>query len=579
MSENTETMVVDAVPFDIEWPEFSDTCDRRISEAVYTFLALLRASEAVADVELVASSWKPRAKDAGQDRALWAEQSRSLMSAYVNPARENLFDLELRDRYSAGLAHSLLDEVQQYLRQPECARDLPRCMTGVELIEYYLQPVFDSLQDVIAPDDWSRLLEDQHGGAVLLDRLAVMTLRQWFEMDGGRELERLLQYLVLGEYEIEEYQSGNYRNLFESAEDRLDLETNKEHICWNDAGVDALLSVIPVVRRRCLKVERIPSQREPKGFRYFCELCDEKTERIANECDPSKSGMGNVRYCAKHVSGRRGSRYKVDLLQKEDFDRLYILVLQEARRDEKYRRRISKISGNLLTLAFGHTECCECRLCVDRATLPCAWGVFLNFRSRSSHFWMSPQGSREHMSAADLSNDDFHSLMAFHANARKMAYQLAQSDLHSLSSELDEELKRRGDFAAALDTFPSMNKKLLGRHNTISIVRLLREGYTKSEVAEKVNLSPSAITQRVEKLEGCFDYAPERDPQLRAWPMCLGCIDGPHIAKFRIPSLDFEWRHSEDEYRHLAPYRRAVSNSQRRMGMSSSFPTKSSARR
>ena len=136
MSENTETMAVDPVPFDIAWPQVSDTCDRRISEALYTFLALLRASEAVADVELVASSWKPRAKDAGQDRALWAEQSRSLMLAYVNPARENLFDLELRDRYSAGLAHSLLDEVQQYLRQPECARDLPRCMTGVELIEY-----------------------------------------------------------------------------------------------------------------------------------------------------------------------------------------------------------------------------------------------------------------------------------------------------------------------------------------------------------------------------------------------------------------------------------------------------------
>lgn len=579
MSENTETMAVDAVPFDIEWPQVSDTCDRRISEALYTFLALLRASEAVADVELVASSWKPRAKDAGQDRALWAEQSRSLMSAYVNPARENLFDLELRDRYSAGLAHSLLDEVQQYLRQPECARDLPRCMTGVELIEYYLQPVFDSLQDVIAPDDWSRLLEDQHGGAALLDRLAVMTLRQWFEMDGGRELEQLLQYLVLGEYEIEEYQGGNYRNLFESAEDRLDLETNKEHIRWNGAGVDALLSVILFIRRRCLRVERVPGQREPKGFRYFCELCDEKTERIANEDDPSKSGTGNVRYCAKHVSGRRDSRYKADLPKKEDFDWLYVLVLQEARRDEGYRRRISNISGRLLTLAFGHTECCECRLCVDRATHPSGWAILLDHRSQTSLFWTSDDGSRTHMSASDLCLNEFQSLIAFHANVRKVAYQLAQSNLHFLSSQIDEEFKKCGDFAAALDTFPPMNKKLLGRHNTISIVRLLREGYTKSEVAEKVNLSPSAITQRVEKLEGCFDYAPERDPQLRAWPMCLGCIDGPHIAKFRIPSLDFEWRHSEDEYRHLAPYRRAVSNSQRRMGMSSSFPTKSSARR
>lgn len=579
MSENTEMAPVDAVLLDIAWPEISDTCDRRISEAVNTFLALLRTSEAVADVELMASSRKPGARTAGQDCTLWEERNRSLMSAYVNFARENLFDLELRDRYSAGLAHSLLDEVQEHLRQAGCARELPSCTTGVELIERYLQPVFDSLQDVIAPDDWPRLLEDQHSGAVLLDRLAVMTLRQWFEMDGGQELEQLLQYLVLGEYEIEEYQNGSYRNLFESAEGRLNREADKEYIRWNDAGVDALLSVIPFVRQRCFKVEMVPSEREPKGFRYFCELCDSLTERIANECDASKSGTGNGRYCAKHVSGRKGSRYKQDLLQKEDFDWLYILVLREAQRDEKYRRRITNISGRLLTLAFGHTECCECRLCVDRATHPCAWGMLRNFSSQTSRVWTSSQGSREHMSAFDLTFQEFHSLLAFHANARKVACEIARSNLHTLSSEIDEEFKKCGDFVAALDTLPSMNKKLLGRHNTISIIRLLHEGYTKSETAEKLGLSPSAITQRVEKLEGCFDLAAERDPQLRVWSLELGYADGPHIARFRLPPMDFEWRHSESEYRHLKLYRRAAPNSQRRAGRPSSFPTKSSARK
>lgn len=579
MSENTETMAVDAAPSDIEWPEFSDTCDRRISEAVYTFLAMLRASEAVADVALLAHSRRPRAKSGGQDRGLWMDQNRSLMSFSINSARDNLFDLSCNDRYSAWPAFILLDEADEYLRQPESALELPSFMVGVELIECYLQSVFDSLQDVIAPDDWPKLLEDQHGGAVLLDRLAVMTLRQWFEMDGGQELERLLQYLVLGEYEIEEYQNGSYRNLFESAEGRLNLGTDKEHIRWNDAGVGAFLSVIPFVRQRCFKVELAPGEREPKGFRYFCELCDGKTERIANECDPSKSGTGNSRYCAKHVSGRQGSRYKPDLLQKEEFDWLYILVLREAQRDEKYRRRISNISGRLLTLAFGHTECCECRLCVDRATHPCSWGMLRNFRSQTSHVWTSSQGSREHMSASDLTFKEFHSLLAFHANARKVAYEIARSNLHTLSSEIDEEFKKCGDFVAVLDTLPSMNKKLLGRHNTISIIRLLHEGHTKSETAEKLGLSPSAITQRVEKLEGCFDLAAERDPQLRAWPLELGYMDGLHIARFRLPPMDFEWRHSESEYRHLKPYRRAAPNSHRRAGRSSSFPTKSSARK
>jgi hypothetical protein len=409
--------------------------------------------------------------------------------------------------------------------------------------------VFGSLRATIAPSDWPQLLEDPNGGAALIDRLTRTSLRQWFERDGGAELELLLQHLMLREYFVDDYYDGTYRNLFERAEDRFLISPGKRHVQWNGAGIEALLFVVGAIRQRLIWKQFRRSERKAPAAAYFCELCDELTQRMSNERAASMAGTGSARYCVRHASGDR-SLYERDVQNKQEFELLLSSVLGEARRDPDFRRRLIDVSyANWLEITE-HTKTCS--FCGGH---PLASACF------------------------DPEKKFFSRLITFHANARKVAYRLAGSHNSDGRAYLIDEAVQRGKRAKdAAQSWRLSTDKAIGQHCGLALARLIHQRVQGAEIARRLGISPSAVSQRKKNgLNGSFDFTPTREMDLVWWP--FDDIAGPHIARFPTCSLGTNWRHSEGEYHHLACSSSKPRKTHRRKANSSSLPTKSSARR
>lgn len=528
------------------WPALPTDCAPEIAEAVTTFVALLRVSDVLVRVSRTIGARRRRAKERGYSQVWWPNLNRELVREHIDPLHEDLLRLEASDRYSAAVALDVLLEARSTLELAESSRPFPGHKSDVRLVEECLQPLFETLQEVVALDIGDALSEDPFDSAVLVRELGRRSLREWFEHDEGAELEKLLEYLILGEYETEAHHDGLHRNLFERAEDRFLCSPGKRHVRWNKSGIEAFLIAVDVVRQRMCAKQARKRSRETLAAIYFCELCDELTQRMSNECTPSNAGTGSTRYCERHASGDR-HLYQTDVLKRREFRWLQAVILAEAKNDTSYKERFLLANAHRAGVVE-HTDSC---------------------------FFCS--GRPFEAECFNPSSEYFPSLMAFHANVRKVAYFLTHSYHDGRAFLLDEAAQRGDGVKDAARGYRLSTDKAMGQHCGLALARLLHQGKKGSEIAARLGVSPSAVSQRKASLRGAFDFGPERDMELVWWP--FDDIGGRDVARFPSRPLGWEWRHSEDEYRHLSRVRHARKSDHRRAGSSSSLPTRSSARR
>lgn len=528
------------------WPSFTADCAPEIAEAVTTFVALLRVSDALVHVSRTIGARRRRAKEQGSSQVWWPDLNRELIREHIDPLHEDLLCLEASARHSAAVALDVLLEARSALEQAESSRPIPGHKSDLRLVEECLQPLFETLQEVVALDIGDELSKDPHGGAVLVREIGRRSLREWFEHDEGAELGALLEYLVLGECETEAYHDGLYRNLFERADDRFLCSLGERHVRWNESAIEALLVAIDVVRQRMDAKQTRKRRRDTPAATYFCELCDELTQRMFNECASSTAGTGSTRYCERHASGDR-HLYQSDVLKRREFHWLHAMVLAEAKNDASYKDRFLPANARRVNVAE-HTD--SCFFCSGR---PFETECF------------------------NPASEYFSSLMAFHANVRKVAYLLAHGYHDGRAFLLDEAAQRGDSVKEAAHGYRLNTDKAVGQHSGLALARLLGQGKKGSEIAACLGISPSAVSQRKASLRGAFDFSSERHMELVWWP--FDDIGGSDVAKFPSRPLGWDWRHSEDEYRHLSRAGQPQRNDHCRAGSSSSLPTRSSARR
>ena len=525
-------------------PLLPDNCDPEIARAVNTFLIMIRVNDVLVRISRKVRARKSRTS--GSHRNWWPNLRFELLAEVVEPLLMDLNEFRLAGGYAAEVALGVLEEAVTYLQRPDPVHP-PRERLDMQLVDEYLQPVFETLRDEVASNGWRDLLRDPHSSTTLIDELTHRTLRKWFDFDGGEELERLLQHLVSGEYYAENYVGGLVPNLFERARERFS-KSPARNIRWDESGVNAVLHAVALVRER-IQAKRTRGREGARSENvYFCELCDGLTQRMSNECDPSKVDACSKRYCELHASGDR-NLYRSDILKRRGFDWLYKMILLEAHRDSAYRKRFLATADLDCPDFLGHIS--SCPFCSGRPF------------------------ERE---CFDPSRKHFASLMAFHANARKVAYQLADRYHNGRAYLIDEAVQRGEDAEGAAAEYQLDTFKAVGQHRGLALARLLHQRIEDSEIAVRLGISPSAVSQRKKKLSGSFDFANGRDMELVWWP--FDDISGPDIARFPTRALGESWRHSAHEYRHLAiaPASNTLRH-QRRVASLSSLSTRSSARK
>jgi len=511
------------------WPVIPADCDPVIAKAVNTFLASLYVSDALLCISRTIGDRRRRAKKQSSNLTCltwWPELNRRLIDEHLTPL---LDDLQAGRRTVGDAVPHLLRESKSYLTQSQPRLELPRYKMAARLADEYLQPVLETLPDThcygtLESGAWS-------DGAALVRKISTWTFREWFECHGrAHYLEEDLEYLVLGEYCTEDYVDGRYRNLFEVAEDfwnEFQRDDDQLNVTWNQSGIEAILFVVRVMRQR-IEAKQAKQDEEQKPQPYFCELCDALTQRTSNEHDPKKIDTGSARFCKDHDPNENPSRYKKDAQKKLDFDLMVSCVLGEARRDPDYGRRLLDAADANWTKVVEHT--CSCIFCGGHPLEPACF---------------------------DRAREYFPSLIAFHANARKVAYQLAHSFHWGRANLIDDAVQRREDAKEAARHCGLNTDKAAGQHSELALVRLLHQKEKRSEIARRLGTSSSAVSQRIADLNGSWDFALERCDYLRWWP--FDDIAGPDIARFPSRSLGSNWRHSSKEYQHLVRTRRKPS--------------------
>lgn len=498
----------------IGWPELAADCDPKIAEAINTLVGLLRVNDALMQVSRTIGARRRRAREKGSDQDWWPELNRELSREHVVPLQEDVLRLAMRDRYASFVVTNALQRIRAFLEQTEPSQPTPGRSSDMQLVEDCLQPIFERLPAVAASSISDGSPGDPNGGEAVLRKLQRLTLRQWLEIDGGADLEHLLQSLVLAEYYTAD--CADRKKLFEHSE----KDCRAKPIYWNESGLDALLVAVGLVRQRIEEKQRRKRKNDSTMRVYFCELCDELTQWMLNERDPLVAGTGSRRYCERHASTDR-HLYQSDSPKRREFEWTYAMVLDEAWRDAGYKERFLRPADPHRAEAIEHTSAC--------------------------HFC---RGRAYESACFDPSKPYFRSLLAYHANARKVAYALAHSHHDGRAFLLDEATQRGDDLREAAKGYRLHTNKAAGQHCGLSMARLLHQGMKGSDVADQLGISPSAVSQRKASLRGAFDFSAERHMELIWWP--FDDIYGPNVMKFPSRPLGWEWRHSDDEYRHLA---------------------------
>jgi hypothetical protein len=202
-------------------------------------------------------------------------------------------------------------------------------------------------------------------------------------------------------------------------------------------------------------------------------------------------------------------------------------ILLEAHKDPEYKRRFftNADERELLTELVDHTN--SCSFCSGRA-----------LQSK----------------CLDSSSRYFAPLMAFHANVRKVANKLANSYYNSIAVMVDDAVQSGGSVREIAHYYGLRSGKAIGQYSGLALARLLYQRASGVEIAARLGISPSAVTQRRADLVGCFDFSSRRNPCLIWWPFDADARDT--LLKFPTRALGDEWRHSSSEYRHLASNRK-----------------------
>jgi hypothetical protein len=468
----------------------------------------------------------------------------------------------------------MLEGIEAYLLQVAEDQPPPPHKDDMRLVDEYMQPIFAGLRDLSTTGQKDR--------NVILDEILQTTAYEWFKRDNGSELECHLEHLalreqtnlfkqprittdwaevmtpgVMVEVTVDEAESlGLIEEPSVTAEgaweantpsySMVDLGNKKVEGHQYSTGTGALLFAVGLMRQRieakCAQRKRRRKEQEPPNV-YFCELCDDLTQWMSR--GKKTSPTGSKRYCESH-SDR--TRCKKDNLKKCEFDWLYRTVLFEASRDASYLRRLLGPTDAYRHDAVEHISSCP-----------------------------SCSGKTFQLECFDASKKYFPELLTFHANARKVAYHLAHSYYDSRAYSVDCAVQKGGNPRETARFYRLNSDKAFGQYCGLATARLLHQRAKGAEIAARLGLSESAVSQRKSALSGCFDFGTGRDLNLIWWP--FDDIAGSNIARFPTRALGEPWRHSVDEYHHLVVIPDNTAKHQRWTTRSSSLSTRSSARR
>lgn len=518
------------------------SCDPEIAEAFNTFCAMLKVNDA-----LIATS---KAINHRRRRA----SSRSLIDAHIAPLFREVGQFQPASGYAREAAHMLLVEARSLLEQPRPSQHGLKYKNDLQLVDEHLQPVFSKLCNPLGAHDERANLEG------LIAKLSSRTLREWFRRDQGAELECLLEHLAMNEYrsplvvthdprmaevpgyclEISREEADEWGLVEDDALSDEDAEQasivsyssvsikNRE-LGWHQpsSGTGMLLYAVALVRER-LESRRSgkPQKKHPSG--YFCELCSELTQWASNSSDSSKAQTGSNRFCKEHADKKIRARYMKDRSKKYDIGRLSRLILAEANKDPTYMERLLGTSeGGELTDVVEHMKACS--FC---------------------------QGEFGATACFDPSKKFFAKLMAIHANARKVAYKLADSYHGYKAAGIDINIQRGLILMEVSSGFGLMSSIAVSQHSGIALAHLIHQRLKGVEIAQRLGMSERWVSENRSRLTGCFDFCPSRNLELRWWPfddLPQGDISGPYVMRFPTRSLGSSkrWRHSAEEYRFL----------------------------
>lgn len=288
---------------------------------------------------------------------------------------------------------------------------------------------------------------------------------------------------------------------------------------------------------------------------YFCALCDQLTQRMVNLIGPSGATTGSSRYCDDHIPPRFtkgearqfGSNYERDKPKQDKFQDIYRTILLWMNDLPEYRNRFL---------------------------------VDADFAAEPTKWWECLHDSDDPDECGDLdlelSEKNLPSAMAFHANVRKVAHEIAlRSPYDAKAFLILEELLQGATLEKASRVMPQAlnSKKRLGQHNGLAVAWMICNGMKPPEIAARFGVSSDAVRDRADALRGSFNFS--WPPELIWWPFG-GLGNGPNVVTF---STTPNWHHTEKEYRHLADALGNPAPRHRRAASSSSLPTRSSARK
>ena len=555
----------------------SPSSDATIFYAINTFLAMLKVSDALLRVSRTISDRRRRAAENGSGERWWPALNRELNEKHIVPLMDELATFQPKDGYDYDAVMALLREASATLIHAMDETPLPTIKTDGQLIEEHLRPTI-----ALLCNNKNAGKRDASDEELLLD-IVQLNPRECFKNGSGHKLVSLLEDIVASEprsvphmlvthdasmfglpgvvVELSHEEADAWGVTEEDAiseEDAWDTQadmnsytqvrlTNRK-LGWYECDTTAksVLFAASVVRQRTEERKIARKQDGVSRQTYFCELCNELTEAKSKNYTHSIESTPNQQLCKAHAALRRkpGSRHG------SEFNWLVSTMLHEAKKDAGYKQRFMPRMSDGKVLAELTAHIVACSFCSGR-------GVQSSCLDPSAHY--------------------FPALMAFHANVRKVAHKLANSYHSSSVAFMIDEAVQRGECIRDTARYYGLRSdKAIGQHLGVALAHLLHQKVSGTEVASRLGISPSAVSQRRAALTGSFDFNPKRYWALRWCP--FDDRSDPDVAKFSTRALGTNWHHSTDEYEHLLSSRK-TNIDHRRLARPSSLPTKSSARR
>lgn len=549
----------------------------RIARAVNTFFAMLKVNDALLRISRSISDRRRRAAEAGKRDRWWPDLNRELHGKLIAQINVELANFRPKDGYATELVVPLVEETTAILIVSRTEAPLPSIKSDLQLIDDLLQPAFNELCGMIKANTHGR---EKDG---ILASIGRHTFRDWFKLGKGAELLSRLEAFIANQPRsspephitqdkslmgmpgviVEISRQDAYAECFfeedaitaedacESQADNLSYSmvdlTNRElgfYECETDEK--AILLALSLVQQRA-DARRGSSNRENAlHSSYFCGICDELREPMFSDDYSESANRIQKPFCKLHLDARS----RTGKSSSENVGWFVSTILREAARDAKYRHRfIGKYcDGELLTELIHHISNCE--FCTGRAY---------------------------HPHCLEPDKRYFAELMAFHANVRKVAFKLANSYYNSVAWMIDDHVQDGRCVLDFLGLYGLETAKAVGQYTGLALARLLYQKVNGAEIAARLGISQSAVSQRRKSMTGSYDFHHARNPDLIWWP--FDDIQGDDILRFPVYALGKQWQHSTGNYKDLASREMGATRMHQRSSISSSFPTRSSARR